>query len=686
MKGRTRPNEESAEMVGPTPALTALVDTFVPGSEGGAPYPRASSLGVDRDIAELVANLPEAQRREFESLLRAIDNPWLNLLLSGSPRRFTRLSSEARERYLRAMSRSRLAIKRKGFQAGKRLATWFYFSARMSNGRHPLWDRIHYEPPALPAPTTAPWDLVPIVPARDEEISTDVCVIGSGAGGAVLAARAAAAGYRVVVLEAGDWVPGLAYPRDERAGFDHLYLGRGIVTTSDSSIAVLAGGTPGGGTAINWMTCLPPRPEARREWAEDAGLIGADGPDFDAALAAVSSRLGVSRAESDVNASNDALLRGCRALGYTQGSDWDILPRNAVGCARRCGFCGYGCPYSARRSTLTTFLADAVRAGTRLYCSTRAELVEVDGGRAKAVRGTYRGPGGPLAVRVRARATVLAAGALQTPGLLLGSDVKFAGVGMGLRLDPTASMVGEFPQPVRTWEGPPQTVGVYRFQRVDPEAHGPWLEVAPAHPGLAALATPWAGAHDFLRLVERLEFVATPIVLVRDTGEGRVRADGQGRPVIDYELGTGDRANLVRGIVETARILCAAGATRLLSLNTPYFEAGDGTRPVSTTELDRFISQVERAGVRKHSLALFSAHPMGSARAGPDPRRSAARPTGAVHGVEGLWIGDGSLLPSAPGANPMLSIMACAWRTGDHLLATLADPHGPVGSRPAPSG
>jgi len=225
---------------------------------------------------------------------------------------------------------------------------------------------------------------------------------------------------------------------------------------------------------------------------------------------------------------------------------------------------------------------------------------------------------------------------------------------------------------VRTWEGPPQTVGVYRFQRPDAGAHGPWLEVAPTHPGLAALATPWVGADDYLRLLERSEFVATPIVLVRDSGEGRVTVDRDGRPVLDYELRSEDRRNLVRGLVETARILRAAGATRLLSLHTPYVEVGGGTGPVSLSELDRFIAGVERAGVRVHSLALFSAHPMGSARAGTDPRTSAAGPTGEVHGVEGLWVGDGSILPSAPGANPMISILAAAWQTAEHLRVRLA--------------
>jgi choline dehydrogenase-like flavoprotein len=171
--------------------------------------------------------------------------------------------------------------------------------------------------------------------------------------------------------------------------------------------------------------------------------------------------------------------------------------------------------------------------------------------------------------------------------------------------------------------------------------------------------------------MERIEHTATPIVLVRDVAEGRVRIDSDGRPEFDYHLTDRDRTNLLRGIEETARLLRAAGATRLLSLHTPPIEVGGAGRPVTENELDQFVDQVRKAGIRASSVALFSAHPMGSARAGRDPRTSAARPTGEVHGVDGLWVGDGSLLPSSPGANPMISILALAWRTSGNLVAAL---------------
>jgi len=656
--------------------LAAIVETLLPGSAPGedapSPYPRGTAVGVDRDVADQVERLPAALRSEFRSLLRALEGHGTSLLLDGRWTRFTRLDSAGRARVLAGWSTSRLSVKRKGFAAAKRLAAWSYFSRPIAAGGHPLWTRLHYAPAGLAADLPDPMGgLSPIRPAGDVEETADVCVVGSGAGGSVVAERAARAGYRVVVLEAGAWIPPREYPRVEREAFDRMYLGGGIVPTRDSAFAILAGATPGGGTTINWMTCLPPVAEARAEWVRDGGLDARPGSGFDRALREVVERLDVSTVASDVNASNEALRRGSLALGYVEGTDWDLIPRNAVGCARRCGSCAFGCPYGARRSSLTTYLAEAMRLGARLYTSARAQSIEVAGGRARGVVGQLMEEGRARRITVRARAIVVAAGALETPALLLRSGVRHSGVGRGLRLDPTTALVGEFADPVRTWEGPPQTIAVHRFRSTDAGAHGPWIEVAPTHPGLAALATPWHGWADYRRLLERLEHVSTPIVLVRDVGEGRVTIDRDGRSIADYHLTARDRRNLARGLEETARILVAAGATRLLSVHARSLEAGDGKSVVRPGELERFVDGIRRAGVREQSIALFSAHPLGSARSGRDPRTSAARPSGEVHGVDGLWIGDGSLLPSAPGANPMLSILAVAAMVGEALVASL---------------
>src|SRR2546428_12742666 len=99
------------------------------------------------------------------------------------------------------------------------------------------------------------------------------------------------------------------------------------------------------------------------------------------------------------------------------------------------------------------------------------------------------------------------------------------------------------------------------------------------------------------------------------------------------------------------------------SLHLRECSVGDGREPIRGAEFDTFIDRMGRLGIRENGVALFSAHPMGSARAGTDPRTSAAKPTGEPHDVRNLWIGDGSLLPTAPGVNPTISIMALAART-----------------------
>src|SRR5256886_14808053 len=100
----------------------------------------------------------------------------------------------------------------------------------------------------------------------------------------------------------------------------------------------------------------------------------------------------------------------------------------------------------------------------------------------------------PYTTLFRSARTVVAAGsAIQTPALLLRSGIRSPGLGRGLRLDPTTALSGEFPSPFRMRSGPMQTIVVHRFQAADEGHHGPWLESAPGHPGLSALAFPWPG-------------------------------------------------------------------------------------------------------------------------------------------------------------------------------------------------
>jgi choline dehydrogenase-like flavoprotein len=657
--------------------LRHVVDTILPGDPSASDslaQRSGSAAGVDLEIGRLFSSyFSEEDRAEFRRLLRTVGPGALSWVLSGHWAGIDGSEPLARERLLRRWSLSHLRALRTGFQVVARLSLFLYYGRADDGSTNPVWPAIGYAQPPLAVPRATPSFAPPSFDASsDGEIETEVCVIGSGAGGSVIAADLAAAGHRVLVLEAGPFRSAPGFPTNEAGAFDALYLRHGLLTTSDRAISILAGATAGGGTTVNWTTCLPTPELVRREWERGHGMAGVAGAAFSADLTAVMERLKVNSDESQINPSNEALRLGCERLGYQWGRDFQVIRRNAVGCRERCAPCSFGCPYGAKQSALETFLADAVSAGARLLCDTRADLIEVERGQVRGVHASWRSGGQVRTVQVRTRCAVVAAGAIETPALLLRSGIRHDGVGLGLRLHPTSALFSEFPHPVRMWEGPMQTIVVRRFQEMDGALHGPWIESAPAHPGLAAEALPWTGGAEHKTRMRAFGRTASAIVLVRDVGEGRVRIDSRGEAVVDYRLTTRDRFHLSEGLVEAAWIHRAAGAQRVQTLHLPELSAGDGSGPIRQRDVERLVADIRRTGIRDHRVGLFSAHPTGSARAGGDPRRAAARPTGEAYGTTGLWIGDGSILPTAPGVNPMVSIMAVARRTAGYIRQSLA--------------
>jgi choline dehydrogenase-like flavoprotein len=87
-------------------------------------------------------------------------------------------------------------------------------------------------------------------------------------------------------------------------------------------------------------------------------------------------------------------------------------------------------------------------------------------------------------------------------------------------------------------------------------------------------------------------------------------------------------------------------------------------------DFDAFLAEVERGSLAANDVAAFTAHQMGSCRIGSDPADSVADGHGELHDVKGVWIGDGSAFPTAPGVNPMISIMSLAHRTAANITAS----------------
>jgi choline dehydrogenase-like flavoprotein len=657
--------------------LGALCDTlFPPLPDGSAFYRRsASDLGVDALLADAVEHsLQPGNARDFRRVLSVVDSPLYNLVLCGRPVRFSSLGPGSREKYMQAWRDSPVPLKRTAFQALKRLALFLAYSSTGPDGSNPNWEAIGYPGPSndAPVPVVDELRLKPLAVDADMTIGADVVIAGSGAGGSVIADHLASSGYDVLVLEQGPYETAETFQQNEMRMMQKLFQQSGTAATRDLSFVLLAGRGAGGGTTVNWNTCLKPPARILSEWEAEYGVDGVTGPQFASYLDEAWTAIGVNESESQRNGNNAVLWDGCKALGYKEGTDFHTISRNAIGCRQRCDFCSYGCIYSAKQSTALTYLPRAQKRGARFVFDARVEHVVIEGGAAKGVVATVGSGGRAHRLEVRSRAVVAACGGIETPALLLRSGVKDRNVGAFLRLDPTVAVGGIFDRPIDPWKGPPQTVAVWKFIDLDGSYHGFWVEAAPAHPGLFALSIPWVDGRqhkDFMLSYYRRS--SASIVLLRERSSGRVTVDRDGFAMVSYDLERADRETLVRGMEETARILAAAGARGVWTTHNSKVFAGDGSAPLRSGDLDSFGAALRKEGVEYNRMMLYSAHLMGSCRMSADPAKGPTSPTGELHSVKNLFVGDACVFPTTPAVNPMISIMAMSRRTAESIRRTL---------------
>ncbi len=539
----------------------------------------------------------------------------------------------------------------------------FYALPDLGTGINPNWPAIGYPgPQALPKPTGKP---IPTRRPEDGKLSleADVVVIGSGAGGGVIAGELAAAGKQVCVLEMGGYYDESDFLGYELSGYQQLYLNGGPFPTADGQVSLQAGSALGGGTVLNWTNCLRTHDWVRSEWASEHGLEGLDGSGYDAHLDAVLERLGATDSCSDLNGPHQRLKQGCEARGH----DFALTVRNTDPESYdpvTAGYMGFGEQSGSKRSTEKTYLSDAAERGADFVVNCRVEKILLENGRAAGVIGVFSDEEGTRAeVVVRAPQVVVACGSIESPALLLRSGIGGPAAGDYLRLHPTTAIFGVYEDDQDPWWGPPQAGISHAFEDIE-DGYGFLLECAHHTTGLYAGAVPWRSGEQHKSEMLKFRRGAAFINLTRDRGHGRVGLDGRGLARASYPLDDElDIANLRVGLEEMSRLHEAAGAVEMTALGrkTPTWTRGD--------DLEAFISAVRSAPTAPREMGIFSAHQMGSCRMGSDPETSVAGPFGELHDVSGVWIGDASAFPTASGTNPMLTIMALARRTAQAIAA-----------------
>jgi choline dehydrogenase-like flavoprotein len=641
-------------------ALEQICDAFCPSGDG---FPSAGELGVADALVDVIAKNPRAiERRQLAALLSAWDTAALGALAGVGWKRFSALPREQRERALLAWGDSGLSQRRAVFQAlRKGTLLYYYMLPGREGGANRAWSAIGYDGPLGRLDDAPPKPLRPTTPDRDTELECDVVIVGSGAGGGAAAGVLATAGIDVIVIEAGDYYDDQDFDGSEIGAISRFYMGA-PAATHDQSVSLIAGSCLGGGTVVNYTTSFRTPDEVRAEWTSH-GVPAFTSDEYTASLDAVTERLGVNQEYNDPSTREQKLRDGCLALGW----HIDAMPRGVRGCAqgRECGYCGLGCRVGAKQSVVKTWLADAAGAGARLVTRANVDRVLIEAGAARGVVGrTADGH----EFTVRARAVVVACGAIHTPALLRRSGLQNPNIGKHLKLHPATAVFGIFEEELKPWEGVMQALYSDQLRDLD-DGYGLKFETAANHPHLYIQFAPWRGSRDHLGLMQALPNSVPIGVLLRDRDGGEVRVGRDGQPVVRYRLSAFDAGHLRAGIEGAAQILEAAGARRIFSSHAKWVAYDiDGT---GAARRQRFMAEADAAGYGPGQVILGSFHIMASARMGGSPATSACDPTGQTWDVRDLYVMDGSSFPTASGVNPQISIQAIAHMNARALAARL---------------
>jgi choline dehydrogenase-like flavoprotein len=489
---------------------------------------------------------------------------------------------------------------------------------------------------------------------RPLRLRADLCVVGSGAGGAMAAMVAAEAGLSVVVLEAGEHMTPSDMTQREEEMLPRLYWEAGGRTTVDRAVKIHQGKGVGGSTLHNLNLVKRVPLSIRERWAKDRKLDALPPSAWDALYDELEKMLYVEKVPRERwNRHNLILEAGVTALGWKGGG----MSHNRSGCTGS-GFCEIGCAYDAKNNAAKILVPRAIKAGAQFLTRCQAVRVIHDGRKVRAVEARALHPitNQPIGeVVVEAPRVCLSASATATPALLLRSRVPDPGgeTGNGLRIHPAVVVAGDFDEPVRAWDGIPQTYECTQFLELDREdGRRVWIVPAFAHPMGTSVTIPGHGA-GHRDLMRRYANLAVLTAMIHDETRGRVRPDGDLGLTIEYWPDEGDRRELALGLRACAELLMAAGAKRVF---VPGY-------PPRVIERGASVAELAQVAITKGSMDLTAVHPMASVPMGGEAS-AAVDSEGKHRYLGGLWVADGSLFPTSIGVPPQLSIYAMGLHVG----------------------
>jgi len=485
----------------------------------------------------------------------------------------------------------------------------------------------------------------------------DVCIIGSGAGGAVVAKELAEAGLKVVVLEEGPNYSSKDYPRSAFECVSMLYRNQGLDTTIGAPVVVVpTGKCLGGTTVINMGTCFRLPDYTHKKW-EQMGIKGYSAKELEPYYERVEELTSVRPVGLDVMGKNGEIIaEGAKKLGLHPMP----IRRNVNERCRGCGDCSIGCKQDAKESMILNYIPRAVEMGAKFYCDAKAEFIVHDKEKVLGVRGSIRDRETGIfrhAIEIGSDIVVIAAGALNTPVLLLKSEIcnSSGQVGKNLKLHLCGRAIGVFDQIIDGYKGVGQCLYIDDYAELGIMLEATFTAPGSEFPGIAGFGKElW----DDLKNYRHMACVG---VMVSDTSAGKVTVGPDGEPMMTYNTNQRDADTLKKAMLISARILFAVGAKKVFTSTTCFPQIK------SLVEVEK----LQDLKVDATQFLLMAFHPMGTCRMGTDPKKSVVNLDMQTHDLENLYIADASVFPTSLGVNPQETIWAFATKCAENIVKKL---------------
>ena len=488
------------------------------------------------------------------------------------------------------------------------------------------------------------------------ELEVDAVIVGSGGSGAITAYELASKGKKVVVLEAGPYVPSEKFSEMLAMAMGSLYQDHGGQTNGVGDVTVLQGACVGGSTVVNAAFCVRPKDYFLKKWATEFGTTNLTSESLNPYFEKVEKNLHIRpNAPHETSPGAELVKVGLAKLGLPLGNS----PRNVKDCALT-GFCFSGCVADRKQSMLVTYLPWAVEKGARIFSDTRVVRVLTEGGTAKGVAGEIIDPasGNKKAdIVVKAPIVILAAGPIQTPILLLRSGIANSSgqVGKNFACHPTMSLTAEFDKEVGDFHGATHSLSMDKH--ILPEDGGYVLLNAIQEPVEASFQVEPGTGKPYVQYMRRYKNTIRLITLIHDRNQGEVTWK-DGIKEIKYSVDDGDFEHMKKGLKTNARVLFASGARRV------YIPASQRVVIENKRQVDSVIDALKNEPAR---YRYTSFHPQGTCRMGSNPAKSVVNTKGESHDVKNLYIADASILPTSHGYPISLTVYALSSYIADQI-------------------